>query len=60
MKIGTLLLAFLLPILPVWAQVQEPLDLEKALQLGPEDEPSDCAIGAEIPHFFLTLYRERD
>ena len=34
MKIGTLLLAFLLPILPVWAQVQEPLDLEKALQLG--------------------------
>ena len=37
MKIGTLLLAFLLPILPVWAQVQEPLDLEKALQLGLEN-----------------------
>ena len=34
MKIGTLLLAFLLPVLSVWAQVQEPLDLEKALQLG--------------------------
>jgi outer membrane protein TolC len=37
MKIGTLLLAFLLPILPVWGQVQEPLDLEKALQLGLEN-----------------------
>ena len=37
MKIGTLLLAFLLPILSVWAQVQEPLDLEKALQLGLEN-----------------------
>lgn len=37
MKIGTLLLAFLLPILPVLAQVQEPLDLEKALQLGLEN-----------------------
>lgn len=37
MKIGTLLLALLLPILPVWAQVQEPLDLEKALQLGLEN-----------------------
>ena len=37
MKIGTLLLAFLLPVLPVWAQVQEPLDLEKALQLGLEN-----------------------
>jgi outer membrane protein TolC len=37
MKIGTLLLAFLLPILPVGAQVQEPLDLEKALQLGLEN-----------------------
>ena len=37
MKIGTLILAFLLPILPVWAQVQEPLDLEKALQLGLEN-----------------------
>lgn len=37
MKIGTLLLAFLLPILPVWAQVQEPLDLEKALQIGLEN-----------------------
>jgi outer membrane protein TolC len=37
MKIGTLLLAFLLPILTVWGQVQEPLDLEKALQLGLEN-----------------------
>jgi outer membrane protein TolC len=37
MKIGTLLLAFLLPILSVWGQVQEPLDLEKALQLGLEN-----------------------
>lgn len=37
MKIGTLLLAFLLPILSVRAQVQEPLDLEKALQLGLEN-----------------------
>jgi outer membrane protein TolC len=37
MKIGTLLLAFLLPVLSVWAQVQEPLDLEKALQLGLEN-----------------------
>ena len=37
MKIGTLLLALLLPILPVWGQVQEPLDLEKALQLGLEN-----------------------
>ena len=37
MKIGTLLLAFLLPILPVGGQVQEPLDLEKALQLGLEN-----------------------
>jgi outer membrane protein TolC len=37
MKIGTLLLAFLLPMLPVWGQVQEPLDLEKALQLGLEN-----------------------
>jgi outer membrane protein TolC len=31
------LLAFLLPILSVWGQVQEPLDLEKALQLGLEN-----------------------
>jgi len=37
MKIGTLLLAFLLPVLSVWGQVQEPLDLEKALQLGLEN-----------------------
>jgi outer membrane protein TolC len=37
MKIGTLLLVFLLPVLSVWAQVQEPLDLEKALQLGLEN-----------------------
>jgi outer membrane protein TolC len=37
MKIGTLLLAFLLPVLSAWAQVQEPLDLEKALQLGLEN-----------------------
>ncbi len=37
MKIGTFLLVFLLPVLSVWAQVQEPLDLEKALQLGLEN-----------------------
>ena len=37
MKKGTLLLVWILSITGAWAQIQEPLDLEKALELGLEN-----------------------
>jgi len=48
MKKGTLLLLAILCMTGVWAQAQETLDLEKALQMGLENN-LQVKIGVEIP-----------